>query len=174
MLVTFLLIACRSADIRVISGKTVHKVTEYYSAFWGLPFHDGVSVAYWVYADSYGKQIKHGPYQTFYGNGHLEYEANFVDGIQDGTATRWDVNGGITGRTFWRAGKQIGWANYDKGQLIYSIESIFEDEHKVATRKFERGAWSLQFVCGSKVDVGIEASSGELNRLKGPAEIACQ
>ena len=100
-----------------------------------------------MYSDSAGRAVKHGPYQHFSGDGRLDYRATFVDGKQDGTATTWNSQGGMTEQTFWRVGQNVGWANFQGGHLEYAIESVYEHDEKVATKKFERGQWSLAFIC---------------------------
>lgn len=151
----------------------MRKFTSYYSLVWGLPIHDGPESTYWAYTDAGGKQVKHGPAQTFYGNGRVEYETYFLDGKESGTGTRRNPDGEITAQTFWRTGTVTGWANYDHGALNYEVEAVFEDDHKVATKKFEHDHWSLEFVCGAKIDMAINPQNGELSPLALPQRIAC-
>lgn len=174
--IAVLLIGCRygAGDKQVIAGREVHKVVEYYSLFWGSPFHDGPANIHWAYTDSSGHEVKHGPNQNFYGNGRLQYESFYLDGKQDGTATSWNEKGEMTGQAFWRMGQDVGWANYDKGRLAYWNETIFEDDHKVAAKRFEQGIWTLEFNCGNKIDMQINPKTGELIRIPGATQVACQ
>lgn len=170
------IIGCRSAseNSQVIAGKTVHKVVDYYSLLWAFPIRDGPATVYWAYKDAAGKEVKHGPYRNFYRGGRPQYEAFYLDGKQDGTATSWKPDGEIAEREFWRTGSNIGWSNYDGGHLVYSIESIFEGNRRVATKKFERGVWILSFLCGEKIDLQIDPNTGDLVRISGSTEVACR
>lgn len=171
-----MMVSCRNGagDTQVIAGKTVHKVTHYYALVWGLPFHDGPSDIHWAYNDPSGHEVRHGPYQNFYGNGRVQYEAFYLDGKEDGTATSWNEKGVVTKRDFWRMGQDIGWANYDNGTLSYWNEAIFENNNKVASKKFESGVWTLGFICGNKVDLQINSRTGEMVRMPGATRVACQ
>lgn len=170
---TVLLIGC-AGDTQTIAGKKVHKVVEYYGLSWAVPIHDGPANIHWAYTNPAGQEVKHGPYQNFYGNGRLQYEAFYIDGKQEGPAASWNEHGVLTGQTFWRKGMDIGWANYDNGKLDYWNEDIFEDDRRVGNKKFENGVWTLGFNCGSKIDLVINPITGELIRIPGATQVACQ
>ena len=82
--------ACESSRTRLIGSKAVRNIKERYALYWGCPIPGRPAGSYWVYNDPVGRAIKHGPYQHFSGEGRLDYEANFLDGKQDGTATLWN------------------------------------------------------------------------------------
>ena len=169
-----MLMAGCTANSQVVAGKRVERIAEYYAACWGCPFHEGVASISWVYTDAMGQKVKHGPFQTFYGNGRLNYEANFLDGKQDGTATVWRENGEIEGQTFWRHGDETGWANYEQGKLVYSNESVYANGLKVGTRKFENDVWVLRFDCGKVISLTVDEKTGEMTPLQPPLKVACQ
>ncbi len=169
------LASCESGpSSQVIAGRHVERVTERQGLSQILPIPFRVFAVYYVYKDQAGNRVRHGPYKNFGRDGKLEYEAFYRDGRLEGTATRWNSSGQKAQQQFWRMGQEIGWANYDHGQLSYELQDVYEDDIRVAQKKYEHGRWVLSFFCGHKVDQGIDPSTGNLVPLQAPFAVACQ
>jgi hypothetical protein len=155
-----------------IRGHWVHKRIEWYEWGPGLPLlYPGV--VYYVYSDSAGNIVKHGPYRRYVLQSgiRLQTEGHFSDGVPNGTFTEWNTYDGTKmAETFYRKGKEIGDAWYQKGKLFQYREDLFQGDKQVATKTFANGKWFLDKISAC-LAFTVDPRTGESRPLK---EVVCQ
>jgi len=171
---SFILCGCdRSSREKVIDGKQVKKGTTWHFLSTVVPIPYRVWTVYYVYIDDKGNQIRHGPFKSFDRHGKLEEEAFYRDGKLDGLDTTWSSSGRKS-QIIWRKGNSIGNAEYENDRLAWYREDIFENDKRVAEKKYDSGKWNLSFYCGSQIDQDINQQTGELVSLAPPFSISCE
>ena len=172
LLYVAILLGCEAKSL--IEGKKVQKVQTRWGLVWGMPFPGRVWQVYYVYTDDQGNKVKHGPYQSFDGDGRLDYTAFYRDGKLDGAVTRFGHHQEKLQESFYRAGHLVGQANYENGHLVYEHKAVFKGANQVGEIRFENGRWSLSFICGTEIDKRINPITGEIADLAVPFSISCQ
>ena len=107
-----------------------HEILEYYGSTW-----EGV-IHYFYYLDGEGNQVTHGRYETFFTNGQLWEEVEYVDGKREGTYRSYYQTGELHTTSEYVDGKRTGTAYeyYENGQINH--ETPYENDLLNGTSRF--------------------------------------
>lgn len=149
---------------RRVEGRWVRRVTAWHVYGLGLPIPYQRGTLYYAYAGP-GGEVRHGPFRTLHGNGHVATQGAYRHGRPHGTWTSWNERGEMTNAEFWVDGDHRGWAIYDAGRVRYHNERILEDGRLVAWKRFEDGRWFLAVPVGVPPRFTIDSATGAVTRV---------
>lgn len=92
---------------------------------------DNLLQEYSYYVDEHGREVKHGPYTTYYDNGRKRREVTYRHGLPNGLETWWHTNGAIWRKFKTKAGVREG--RYEEfhrtGRLIR--RALYKNGHPI-------------------------------------------